>query len=264
MFAWLPAHHLQRLPVGGLGAVQPSQWFTSGCTDAAQARWKPDGYIEVLHAGQQGTDVLQLPKAVLGWAPLIKSAAAKANVPASLVAGIMATESGGKSGLSSYAGAGGLMGLMPATASEQAGRTVTPEELLSNTTLNVELGAKLIGKLLDQYKGNIVKVAIAYNAGSVKCGAPKKCPDSPNKWNAVTDCDGPSGVGGKSVDYPARTFGYANSWVESGVEKQASPPSSLSGPSSSYVELGLKIAAVVGLAYVVAPGMFPSWKKAFK
>lgn len=197
-------------PLGSLSAVTlPTEWFDSGCGGSAKARWLSDGRIEL-----QGIEHKQpIPKAVKQWDDLIEVAASKHNVPPQLVAGILATESGGQAGLSSYAGAGGLMGLMPATANDLAGRTVSKEELLSNHALNVDLGTKLIARNLKQYKGNIVKVALAYNAGSVKCGAPKKCPDAPNQWNAVTDCDGPKGVGGKAVDYPARMFRYSNDWL---------------------------------------------------
>lgn len=261
MFAWLPAQHLQRLPAGGLGAVQPEQWFDSGCGGGAQARWLPNGIIETQHDGQKAYSTLKLPEAVLKWAPLIQSAAAKAGVPPQLVAGIMMTESGGQPQAHSSC-CYGLMGFLPATASDVAGRPVTPAELLSNTTLNVELGAKFLAQLLTKYKGNPVKVAIAYNAGSVKCGAPKKCPDAPNVWNAVTDC-----AQGKAVDYPGRVFAYSNDWVETmgtSVTPSTTTPLVSGFGSSFYVEVGLKVAAVLGVAYVVAPGMFPSWKKVFK
>lgn len=199
-------------PLGSLGAVTlPEVWFDSGCGGTAKARWRSDGSIEL----QGANHAAPAPKAVYQWNSLIVEKANKYNVPPQLVAGVMATESGGTAGLSSYAGAGGLMGLMPSTADWLAGRTVSKNELLADHDLNVDLGAKLIAYNLKRYNGNIVKVALAYNAGSVKCGAPQKCPGAPNQWNAVTDCDGPKGVGGKAVDYPARMFKYANDWLAS-------------------------------------------------
>ena len=247
MFAWLPAQHLQRLPVGGLGAVAlPTSWFDSGCgSSTAKARWLLDGRIEVngTEHGAPAPDVHQ-------WDGLITAAAKKHGVPPQLIAGIMATESGGKAGLSSYAGAGGLMGLMPATASDQAGRTVTFQELISDHALNVDLGTKLIAYLLKHYNGNIVKVALSYNAGSVKCGAPKKCPDSPNQWNAVTDCTGPGGVGGKAVDYPARMFKYSNDWLKDGPKIDLKPlVPNLSGIGASVFVQLLVVSAVGYVAY---------------
>jgi hypothetical protein len=198
-------------PLGSLGAVAlPEAWFDSGCgSSTAKARWLPDGRIEL----QGNEHAAPMPKAVRQWDSLIRAAASKHDVPPQLVAGILATESGGTAGLSSYAGAGGLMGLMPSTADWLAGRTVSKNELLADHDLNVDLGAKLIAYNLKRYNGNIVKVALAYNAGNVKCGAPKNCPGAPNQWNAVTDCDGPKGVGGKAVDYPARMFKYSNDWL---------------------------------------------------
>lgn len=226
-----------------LGVVQSSSpWFDSGCGGAARARWLPDGRIEL-----QGVEHNQpLPKAVRQWDDLIVAKATKYDVPSQLVAGIMATESGGQAGLSSYAGAGGLMGLMPGTANWLAGRTVGFNELLSNHDLNVDLGAKLIAYNLKRYNGNIVKVALAYNAGSVKCGAPGKCPDGPNQWNAVTDCTGPKGVGGKAVDYPARMFKYANDWLAStgGISKPSATTSARSSGGGAIVFGVLAVFAV--------------------
>lgn len=232
-------------PLGSVGAVLPGDWFDSGCGGTAKARWLPDGRIEL-----QGVEHnALLPKAVRQWDELIVAKAKKYGVPPQFVAGIMATESSGQAELSSYAGAGGLMGLMPNTASWLAGRAVSLDELLSNHDLNVDLGVKLIAYLLKYYNGNIVKVALAYNAGSVMCGAPKKCPDAPNQWNAVTDCTGPKGVGGKAVDYPARMFKFSNDWRAAG-----GPASGLAAASASQKAgkigwaLALGAGAVVGVA----------------
>lgn len=244
MFAWLPAQHLQRLPAGGLGAVLSEQWVTSGCSPA-RARWLPDGSIET----DAGVQELVLPKAVHQWTGLIKSAAAKAGAPAQLVAGIMATESGGQPQAHSSC-CYGLMGFLPATASWVAGRTVTPEELLSNTTLNVELGAKLIRQLLDKYQGNPIKVALSYNAGSVKCGAPKACSDAPNQWNAITDC-----AQGKAVDYPVRMFGYSNAWHKLYGKTKLDLNLNLKFGPSFYLEVALKTAAVMGIGYLAYKGL---------
>lgn len=235
MFAWLPAQHLR--PVG-LGAVQTPGWFSSGCAgSSARARWVSGGYIEI-----EGQGVLQptLPAAVDQWTSTIRSAASEHGVPPQLVAGIMATESNGQQGAKSWC-CYGLMGFLPATASWVAGRTVTPAELLSNPTLNVRLGAKLIRTLLDKYKGDVVKTTLAYNAGSVKCGTPGKCPDGPNQWRAITDC-----AQGKAVDYPARMIGYSNAWQK---KHGAAVGMDFLGPNFR-LEVALKTTMLLGLGYV--------------
>lgn len=104
------------------------------------------------------------------------------------------------------------MGFLPKTASWQAGRTITPDELLNDPALSVDLGAKFILYLMNTYKNNPIKVGTAYNAGSIKCGAPSKCPDAPNRWNVVTDC-----AQGKAVDYAGRVIGFNNAAQASGA-----------------------------------------------
>lgn len=200
MIKWLPAHQ-------SLGAVpgSSSDWFTSGCS-ATRARWN-GSTIE--------TDAVLEPRAfpmdVTKWASEISTSAAKHGVSAPLVAAFMATESGGNPKAATFC-CYGLMGFLPATASSVAERPVGAAELLSDPALNVDLGAKLIRILWDKYNGNVVKMAASYNAGSVKCGAPGKCPNAPNQWNVITDC-----ANGKAVDYPGRIILFNNKAVELGV-----------------------------------------------
>lgn len=190
-----------------LGAVVPEVWFDSGC-GGPRARWLADGRIEI---EGQGVPVLKLPAAVSQWFPEVAVAADKHGVPAQLVVGVLATESGGNPKAQSPMGAYGLMQLLVSTATTQAGKPVSAQALLSDPSLNIDLGTKYIRELWDRYKGNPIKIAAGYNAGSVKCGAPGKCPDGPNQWNVITDCSG-----GKAVDYPARMFGYSNAALAGG------------------------------------------------
>ena len=65
-------------------------------------------------------------------------------------------------------GASGLMQLMPATAAHTAqklGETPPSPNALTNAEINVRLGSAYIKGLLDQYDGNRVLAAAAYNAG---------------------------------------------------------------------------------------------------
>lgn len=231
-------------PVLGLGAVTPAGWFDSGCGAGPRARWLPDGSVEI---EGEGVPVKALPKDVAQWKATVAQAAAKHGVPPQFVTGVMATESGGNPVAHSFC-CYGLMGLLPSTASDQAGRTVAVSELVGNPALNVDLGAKLLGSLFKKYGGNVVRIAAAYNAGSPKCGS-GKC-GAPNRWNLVADC-----VQGKAVDYSGRVIGFTNAAVKAGVGS-AGPvaPAGGSGWSTWQLALGAVSLAVVGLA-VFKPGV---------
>lgn len=183
-----------------LEAVVSSPWFDSGCGAGPRARWTTGGGIEIEGEGELKKP---LPAAVKKWSSEIAVAAKKYDVWENFIAGFVATESGGVQEAHSYC-CYGLMGLLPATASSMAGRQVSPNELVANPALNIELGTKLIDQLLDKYQNNPIKVAAAYNAGSPKCGA-GKC-STPNRFNLVADC-----VNGGAVDYVTRIIGYSNS-----------------------------------------------------
>lgn len=220
-----------------LGAVPlASAWVDSGCGAGPRARWLPDGSIEI---EGEGVPLRALPKAVLQWKAEIQAASAKHGVPPQWIAGEMAAESGGLQSAHSYC-CYGLMGLLPSTASSEAGRTVTASQLLGDPALNVDLGTKLLASLFTKYGGNPIKVPGAYNAGSPKCGA-GKCGES-NRWNLVADC-----VDGKAVDYSSRVIGFSNSALLAGVGKGGG--SALTAPSTLRLLLGT--AAFVGLGYAL-------------
>lgn len=222
-------------PVLGLGAVAPESWFDSGCGAGPRARWLPDGTIEV---EGEGVPVRALPKDVAQWSAQIASSAKKHGVPPQLVAGIMSAESGGQPKVHSFC-CYGLMGLLPATANTQAGRTVAVSELVDDPALNIDLGTKLLGSLFKKYGGNVVRIAAAYNAGSPKCGA-GKC-GAPNRWNLVADC-----VSGKAVDYSGRVVGYLNGAVKAGVGAGPGAVSSAKGTSLWQVLVGAAVVLPVG------------------
>lgn len=90
---------------------------------------------------------------------IIQKAAATYNVDAKLIASIMKQESNFNASAKSYAGATGLMQLMPATA-KYLGVTnsLDPEQ-------NIMAGAKYISQMLKQFNGNVETALAAYNAG---------------------------------------------------------------------------------------------------
>lgn len=244
--------------VGGLGAVTPAAWFDSGCGAGPRARWLPDGSVEI---EGEGVPVKPLPKDVAQWSGEIAKAAAKHGVPPQLVAGIMATESGGQPKVHSSC-CFGLMGLLPTTASEQAGRTVGAGELVENPVLNIDLGTKLLAVKWKKYDGNVIRIAASYNAGSALCGVGKKCPagSTPNRWNLIADC-----VNGKTVDYSGRAIGFLNAAVKSGVGSKVTSAGApgVTGWSGWQLALGAVSLAVVGLA-VLKPGVLRGAAGAFR
>lgn len=77
----------------------------------------------------------------------------------------------------SYAGARGLLQLMPRTAAEQAGKiglSYSGQALLSDPTYNLKLGDAFFGRMMDYYGGCYPLAVGAYNAG----------PGNVNKWLA--------------------------------------------------------------------------------
>ena len=74
-------------------------------------------------------------------------------------------------GVSSPVGATGLLQLMPATAEELAGETLTIDEL-REPTRNARLGARYLSQLLEQWQGEGGKWA---KPGTLAVGEPGKC-----------------------------------------------------------------------------------------
>jgi hypothetical protein len=222
-------------------------WTTFDCKDddIERQRWAlmSDGRIEIEGSGAPAR---AWPKEVNQWADLIAKAAAKHKVPAYWIAAIMALETRGKPGLCAKKADGscntregiGLMAMLTSTASGVAGRPVGVNELLHDYDLQIDLGAKLIAILHDEYNGDFVPVAVGYNAGSVKCATttsgntwnlPKEpCPPTP--WGVIMGCMrtskkvnaycGPSAVEpGKYVcptDYPRVAIAMHNAALAEG------------------------------------------------
>ncbi len=87
----------------------------------------------------------------------------------SLAHGIMRQESSFERTAISPVGARGMMQLMPGTARQAAGRVGVPYDLGRLTldpAYNILLGNHHLGELMDEWGGNALLVAAAYNAGS--------------------------------------------------------------------------------------------------
>ncbi|WP_406676484.1 lytic transglycosylase domain-containing protein [Moorella sp. ACPs] len=94
-----------------------------------------------------------------GFKDLISRVAARYNLPAALLQGVVAVESGFNPRAVSAAGAMGLMQLMPATA--RALGVTDP----FNPEANLDGGARYLRQLLDRFQGDLTLALAAYNAG---------------------------------------------------------------------------------------------------
>ncbi|MDA1195940.1 MAG: lytic transglycosylase domain-containing protein [Planctomycetota bacterium] len=111
------------------------------------------------------------PPALEDHASLIDHAAAAAGLEPALVRAVVAAESGGRAGVTSTAGAVGLMQLMPETAREEAVRRGTADytdERLREPELNLELGCAYLARLLARFDGELAFALAAYNAGPTR------------------------------------------------------------------------------------------------
>ena len=103
----------------------------------------------------------------LDYEDTIRAAAAANGLPAWLVAGIIRQESAFDPRATSPVGARGLMQLMPATASEMAGRLDVryPADGLYDPEFSIALGAAYLAQLIKMFDGNVELAVASYNGG---------------------------------------------------------------------------------------------------
>lgn len=89
-------------------------------------------------------------------------------VPMEMALAIARRESEFDPAVTSQVGAGGLMQLMPGTASDVArglGMAHSPDRVWSDWTYNARLGSTYLAGLADDFSGNVLLVSAGYNAG---------------------------------------------------------------------------------------------------
>lgn len=92
------------------------------------------------------------------WGADIRAASSKYGIPPSVLANLIAAESGGNPRARSPKGAYGLTQIMPATERSEGLSTATPRDQIFS-------GAKYLSKLLKLAGGNMTRAVAAYNAG---------------------------------------------------------------------------------------------------
>lgn len=158
------------------------------------------------------------------WAPLLSSAAERHNVPVSWLLAIATMETGpwakdpnAEARIVSYAGAIGIMQIMPATGVMFGKR---PEQLVIPAD-NIDVGAALVAKLNSTTQGGLPAISARYNSG-------KLCSEGRNEWNLLAD-----------ANYPRRVIEWNNTALLAGIL----------GPSESFIAaLGAAFGAMVALA----------------
>jgi soluble lytic murein transglycosylase len=113
---------------------------------------------------------------------IIRQQAAAKDVDASLIAGVIYTESRFRD-QTSHAGAKGLMQLMQATAdyiARKSGGTRFTRADLATPQINIAYGTWYLRYLLNKYKGNTILTLAAYNAGEGKV----------DEWRAIAAAKG--------------------------------------------------------------------------
>lgn len=142
---------------GRLRRAVGDHWIGLGQLEQASLRL-PSG--QSCGLAQQLERSLQTPSFVVE----LEQAAQAAAVPATLLAAVAKQESRFSPGVSSSAGAVGLLQLLPDTAAELAGGPLGPEAL-RDPGRNARLGALYLKQLLAQSQGNPVLMVASYNAG---------------------------------------------------------------------------------------------------
>ena len=141
---------------GRLRQAVGDDWTGLHQLEEASAQLRPD-QCELLPVIERGLHPVR-------FGDEFATGAAAARLHPTVPLGVARQESRFSPGVSSAAGAVGLMQLLPTTASELAGRPISAEAL-KQPALNTALGSRYLRQLLDQSKGNPFLAVASYNAG---------------------------------------------------------------------------------------------------
>lgn len=145
----------------------PAIWRQAGVL-AQQWGWHSEAIIALANGGMHQDLSVSYPMA---FSKQVLLQSRKHALNAAWLYGIIRTESLFMPDAHSYAGARGLMQLLPGTAREVARRNgivLSDADTLYDTGMNVRLGSHYLKRLLARFNGNLVLATAAYNAGPHK------------------------------------------------------------------------------------------------
>jgi soluble lytic murein transglycosylase len=158
LVSWGDPHWARQFLVQQSKAAATPAEFAFAARTAAALGLRDVSVQTARFAGRQGVALPQV-----GWpAPFDPPAGPPPGVDPALVLGLMRQESSFDPGIVSYAGAVGLMQLMPATARQVAGQGAFD---LKSPDANMRLGVAYFEKLLAEFGGARACAIAAYNAG---------------------------------------------------------------------------------------------------
>jgi len=203
--------------VGSWARIRSRMAFTNAC---GGLRWdmQADGLIVVEGQGTPSfapgsVQFVQMERTWTNWSGLFQAASSATGVPAAWLLAIATEETGlwsddaeDQASKVSYAGARGIMQIMPATAQLFG---ALPDAMFEPSA-NIHVGAVLLAKLASARDGQLPEMAAAYNSGHV-------CSQGRNQWNlAMAD------------DYAGNVIKWNNSAVMY-LDMGASPVKLLAG-----------------------------------
>ena len=265
--------------------IMANDWLTFSECPMSTRRWRLLTDVKIEIEGAAGVSYAW-PKLVNGWRPLIEEASEEFEIPAAWIAAIMAIESGGRPDVCYRPGGkgspcslddgAGLMAMLQSTAAGLAGRPVTLQELMDNPTLAIALGAMFIKHLSDKYEGDYLHVAVAYNAGSVRCAPADRSgltvqrprePCPPTDWGLIMGCVRTTGSHpicvpskvepGKNVCpnmYPDRAVLALNAAIDNGFASAPGPPPEPEPPRPGVFIAGMGVKHLGGFLLGAAAG----------
>jgi Soluble lytic murein transglycosylase and related regulatory proteins (some contain LysM/invasin domains) len=132
---------------------------------ADQLGWHRNGIQALIHVSYWDDLAIRFP---LAYRDQVGSAASRQGLDSTFVYAIARQESAFITNARSSAGALGLMQLMPATARETAraiGLNLNSNQDILEPSVNIALGSRYLAKMIQDFGGNRILAAAAYNAG---------------------------------------------------------------------------------------------------